>query len=51
MVGYQITREAVIEKFTYVLHTTGRLFLHIVDNLIILHDIDSKVRHAIFNTC
>lgn len=44
MVLYQITLDAVTRKNVYPLHTTGRMYPHVVDNLILLHDRDSKVR-------
>lgn len=43
MVLYQITLDAVTRKNVYPLHTTGRMYPHVVDNLILLHDRDSKI--------
>lgn len=44
IVLYQLTREVVIKRQSVDLHTSDPVYLHIVDNLIVAHSMDSKVR-------
>ena len=40
---YQLTREIVIKRTTIPIHTKGQITIQIVDNLIVIHNIETKV--------
>ncbi len=43
VVLYQLTKEIVIKRSTIPVHTSGAVAVQVVDNLLIVHNIDSKV--------
>ena len=40
---YQLTRDLIIRHPPISVHTSGQIALHVIDNLLIVHNIDSKV--------
>lgn len=48
LVLYHLTKDNVIKKLGIDLHTNGTVFVHVIDNLLITHNVEQKVRgHAI----
>jgi hypothetical protein len=43
IVLYQLTREIVIKRSSITIHTSGQVAIQVVDNLLIVHNIDTKV--------
>lgn len=40
---YQLTKDSVTSKLGIDLHTTGAVFLSVIDNLLIAHNVDQQV--------
>jgi len=43
LVLYQLTKDLVVKHLIIDLHTDGAVFVHVIDNILLAHNIDQKV--------